>query len=141
MKNGHYKLMSKGEEKVAEILKSHGVQFIREYTDKSLKYYGNPLRIDFAIVKDFSLSPQIFIEFSGEQHYYYVGKFYKCSSDFKKAKERDRVKIKWCLQNGYKLIIIPYWELENLTYEKIFNTPAWVAKSKWHYDKSVPPKK
>lgn len=131
--------MSKYEDKVAKLLNENNVSYFREYVVPKCTHNGNPLRFDFAIVGDFG-APYTFIEVNGEQHYKYISKFYKTKSQFKTAQERDRIKIKYCLLNRHKLIIIPYWEIESLTFEKIFNTEDWIAKSKFHNDRIKVPK-
>jgi len=54
-------------------------------------------------------------EYNGRQHYEAIS---FCSSltqeqindNFEQQKERDKLKIKLCKENGVKLIVIPYWE-------------------------------
>jgi hypothetical protein len=68
-----------------------------------------PLPFDF-FVKD----SKILIEFQGLQHFEPVdfGGDYK--SEFKKIKKRDKIKKDWCKKNKYKLISIPYWDIEKI---------------------------
>ena len=61
------------------------------------------------------------IEVDGRQHYEYIKYFHKNYSGFLRSQERDRVKNKFALINNIPLIRIPYWDLDTLTFEKIFN--------------------
>lgn len=129
--------MSKGEEKISSLLKSAHISYEREYTFSNLKHNGNLLRFDFAILS--GGHPIKLIEYDSEIHFQRVNYFHKTNSEFKQAQERDRIKNKYCLLNNIPLIRIPYWELENLTYEKIFNTPSFIVKNKFHNDYLTPP--
>jgi len=35
------------------------------------------------------------------------------------------------------LIRIPYWDLEDLTLQKIFNEPSYLVKNKYHIDELI----
>ena len=65
--------MSKGENKIIDILNRAGVRFEREKTFSDLR--GGKFRYDFYIPNAHGANS--IIEFNGEQHYEYVGKFYK----------------------------------------------------------------
>ena len=58
------------------------------------------------------------IEYQGQQHYHPVEVF-KGESGFKLRQKYDKIKKDFCINNGIKLIEIPYWEYENI--EKILN--------------------
>lgn len=74
-------------------------------------YYNKHKFIEFDCYnKDLKLA----IEYNGEQHYKYVSKFHKTEKDLKCQQLRDKNKIKYCLNNNIKLIIIPYTENKNL---------------------------
>lgn len=129
--------MSKGEEKISSLLKSAYISYEREYTFPDLKHNGSLLRFDFAIIS--CGRPIKLIEYDSEIHFQRVKHFHKTNSEFKQAQERDRIKNKYCLLHNIPLIRIPYWELENLTYEKIFNTPSFLVRNKFHNDYLMPP--
>lgn len=60
---------SKGEEVIGNLLKQHGINFIREFTFKDLlSKNGYNLRFDFAIVNNFGEVIQL-IEYDGSQHF------------------------------------------------------------------------
>jgi hypothetical protein len=65
--------LSKGETKIVDILNRERVRFDREKTFSDLKH--GKFRYDFYF-RDVQGTDCI-IEFNGEQHYQYVGKFYK----------------------------------------------------------------
>lgn len=126
-------MMSKGEEKVVEILTKHKIPFEREYSFPGLVGYKQvPLRFDFVI---FNNKHQILacIDFDGKQHYEFVKFFHKTQSGFKKQQEWDRRKNKYCLMHNIPLYRIPYWQLEDLTFEKIFS-PINRVTNKYHID-------
>jgi len=58
------------------------------------------------------------IEFHGGQHYFPV-EFWGGEKSFKERQNRDRIKEKYCKDNNFPLIVIPYWELNNI--DNIFN--------------------
>ena len=128
--------MSKGEEKISSLLKTARIYYEKEYTFSDLKYKGALLRFDFAIIS--GSIPIKLIEYDGEQHFHYVKKF-GSYSDFKHMQENDRRKNAYCLRNGIPLIRVPYWDLEKLTYNSLFNTPSYYVSSKFHNDLLRPP--
>lgn len=130
--------MSKGEEKISSLLKSAHIAFKREYSFPNLKsYQGILLRFDFAIFIENSL--YCLLEYDGEAHFQQINHFHKTQSDFRRAQERDRIKNKYCLLNNIKLIRIPYWEIQNLTINSLFNTESFIVTSKFHNDLLRPP--
>ena len=125
--------MSKGEEKVAQLLRQGGLFYKREVSFLDLKNYGgHPLRFDFAVYKNGKL--MCLIEYDGEQHFKQVKKYQKTIVDFRKTQERDRRKNAYCLAKGIPLIRIPYWDYEILTLSKIFTDTRYRVKSKFHSD-------
>ena len=65
--------MSKGENKIIDLLNASRIRFEREKTFSDLRH--GKFRYDFYIKNLYSAD--CIIEFNGEQHYEYVGKFYK----------------------------------------------------------------
>lgn len=124
---------------IAGLLRKNKINFSVEKTFDDLKSHkGKLLRFDFAIY-DEENNLKCLIEYDSEIHFQRVNHFHKTNSEFKQAQERDRRKNKYCLINNIPLIRIPYWKLENLTYEKIFNTPSFLVKTKFHNDLLRPP--
>ena len=122
--------MSKGEEKIVNLLQKGRYKFEREKRFSDLK--KGLYRFDFYVVGGRAIPCAI--ELQGAQHYRFVSKFHSSRADFKAAQERDRRKISYCLSHGIPLYIIPYWELDNLrTATDLFN-PRFRATSKWKND-------
>lgn len=76
---------------------------------KSKPFYPNKMELD-GYNKEIGLA----FEYNGEQHYYHVPFFHPKNEDFEKRKQYDRKKQKLCKENDITLIIIPYWEKDNL---------------------------
>ena len=122
--------MSKGEEKIVNLLQKGRYKFEREKRFKDLK--RGLYRFDFYVVGGRAIPCAI--EYQGEQHYQYVDKFYSSRAEFEAAKERDRRKISYCLAHNIPIYIIPYWELENIhTAADLFNS-RFRATSRWKND-------
>lgn len=122
--------MSKGEEKIVNLLQKGRYKFEREKRFKDLK--RGLYRFDFYVVGGRAVPCAI--EYQGEQHYQYVDKFYRSRAEFEAAKERDRRKISYCLAHNIPIYVIPYWELENIhTAADLFNS-RFRATSRWKND-------
>lgn len=116
-----------------EILKQNRISFKREASFKDLNgLKGIPLRFDFAIFKNNKII--VLIEYDGIQHFKFTKHFHKTIFDFKKAQEWDRKKNSYCLVKGIPLIRIPYWDLDNLTFETLFSNQDYRVKDKFHND-------
>lgn len=125
--------MSKGEKKIAILLQQAHIKYKQEYSFEGLYGINNrhPLRFDFVIF-DKQNKVAACLDFDGRQHFTYVPYFHKTPIAFRRQKEYDIRKNKFCLKNKIPLIRIPYWELENLTLQKIFNTPEFIVKTPNH---------
>lgn len=125
---------SKGEQKIINLLRRGGIGFEREVSFEDLTGSGrNLLRFDF-VIYDGNHRPRICIEYDGKQHFEYTPYFHKNIFGFKKQQEWDRRKNKYCLMHNIILIRVPYWDLEDLTLKKLFNTPEYVVTNKYHND-------
>ena len=91
--------MSKGEDKIVDLLNQSGIKFQREKSFSDLKH--GLFRYDFYI-PNLDGCPVI-IEFNGEQHYHFVSKFFRTRRDWQKAQEHDRRKISYALANKIKI--------------------------------------
>ncbi len=71
------------------------------------------LPFDFYITK-----LNLYIEYNGEQHYRPVQfggmPIEKAKDRFVSQKNRDGIKKKYCYENNLSLLIIPYWEKDNI---------------------------
>ena len=95
---------SKGENLVNEILSSYNISYTRQYkfsdcTNNAIGRYCRKLPFDF-YVPIYNTT----IEFDGQQHFIPVFG----EEEFKRLKKTDKLKDKYCEQNGIKLIRIPY---------------------------------
>ena len=125
--------MSKLEDKVANILNTHNIKYLREYSFPDLVGLKNtPLRFDFAILKENKIL--LLIEIDGEQHFKFTKHFHKTTLDFMKAREWDRKKNSYCLVKRIPLIRVPYWDLDKLTFNSLFSNPNYRVKDKYHND-------
>jgi len=119
--------MSKGEEKVADLLNKKGIKFEREKTFEDLR--GGKYRFDFYIPSRNSI-----LEFNGAQHYQQIPIYFKNRTEFHKAQERDRRKISYCLANKIYIYCIPYWEIEDINCAEDLFQNKFLARSKWKND-------
>lgn len=116
-------ITSKGEEKIKQLLNSAGIKYdydvpFSELTDK----YGRRLRFDFIIYKNNGEIDR-FVEFDGKQHYNGPDtEYWGHSTDtLQTIQEKDKIKNQFCYENNYKLIRIPYYDLNKFTLEDIFS--------------------
>ena len=99
--------ISKGEELIKKYLDDNNIKYIREYIFKDCKDI-HPLPFDFYIS-----SLNILIEYDGEQHYNAIDHF-GGNKRLEITKNHDLIKTKYCKENNYNLIRIPYWEKDNI---------------------------
>lgn len=125
--------MSKGEEKIAELLKQARIIFCREKSFSDLKH--GLFRYDFYI-PNLDGGPAI-IEFNGEQHYHYVKHFYHTPREWRKMQEHDRRKISYALANKIKIYIIPFWEIDKITTARQLFNDKYLARSRWKNDEEA----
>ena len=103
--------MSSGEQEVARVLDKYNIEYDIQYRFDDCK---NILTLPF----DFKLKKKgrpICIEFDGDMHFKPRGT--DTIEYFIQRKINDGLKNEYCLNNGIKLIRIPYWETQNI--EKI----------------------
>src|SRR5262249_10502785 len=94
---------SKGEKTIARILDKTSVLYKRQARFLTCRN-TRALPFDFHILRS-----KVLIEYHGEQHYHPV-KPWGGKRAFKTLKHRDGIKRRWAKRNGYRLIVIPYWE-------------------------------
>lgn len=130
--------MSKGEERIAQLLTHEGYKFQREYIIPQVKG-KQPLRYDFAVLaRDGTL--ECLIEFEGRQHYEFTPHFHENRQAFARYQEHDRIKISACLARRIPLYVIPYTDEEKLLCAHDIFNPIYLPKSKWHNDYHNPTK-
>ena len=96
---------SKGEKRVAEFLDDKNIYYIIEHKFPNCKNIRE-LPFDFFLPNN-----NICIEYDGNIHY---KDKYNNPKEFKKVQKRDKIKTKYCKDNGIKLIRIPYWDYDNI---------------------------
>ncbi|MBQ2176332.1 MAG: hypothetical protein II453_15150 [Alphaproteobacteria bacterium] len=106
-------LRSKGEFEIETLLKQHNVEFQREYSFSDLVDV-NPLRFDFAIIKNSQVV--CLIEFQGEQHWSKSNGFYNES-----IVVHDLLKKKYCESHNIPLYLLYYKDhkQEQVTWEEL----------------------
>jgi ssDNA-binding Zn-finger/Zn-ribbon topoisomerase 1 len=101
---------SKGETAIAQWLKAKDIYYEIQYKFDDCKYKKR-LPFDLAIFKKDG-SPFI-IEFHGIQHYEIVDIF-GGEKGFKSRQKRDKIKEQYCEKNYIPLLVIPYWDFDNI---------------------------
>lgn len=97
-------IKSYAEEKMEEILKSYDIPFKREYKLDDCRD-KLPLPFDFAIFNDCNELVGL-LELNGQQHYIEGG--WNTKAHLQYIQKHDKIKHKFCLQNGIPLLVIPY---------------------------------
>jgi len=113
-------MASRGEIKIQEVLEMNQIRFEREYIFPELvSSSGRPLRFDFAVFDDSGVIDYL-IEYQGEQHYTSVDHF-GGQRHLQRQKYNDLKKREFCYKYNYPLVIIPYWDYEEIDYDYIYN--------------------
>ena len=100
---------SKGELSIRKCLDNFKIEYIPEkYFPKCESQY--PLFFDFYLPNH-----NICIEYDGIQHFEPI-EYWGGVKAYKSNINRDKIKNKYCYENGIKLIRIPYWEKDNIEY-------------------------
>lgn len=112
--------ISRGEQKIIEILDNNQISYIREYKVPEL----GKKRFDFALLDQNNKIFRI-IEFDGEQHF----KETKWKREkLKRTQQSDKEKNEYALLHNIPLVRIPYWELKNLTLEMLLSNKFLVKE-------------
>lgn len=104
---------SQGEYLIEQLLIQHNIPYIKEF--QAFKYNDTGYFARF----DFYVNNEYFIEFDGKQHYETNERWWNTSNLVEEYKRRDNIKNDWCKQNNIPLIRIPYYHLNDLTYNDI----------------------
>lgn len=107
------RLYSNGERKIKTILDANNVFYLTEYSFKDCvnPKTGKRLRFDFYLPNS-----NMLIEFDGEQHYKSTGGWNNKKA-FKERVIRDSIKDLYANEHHIKLLRIPYWDLNKLSYQ------------------------
>ena len=117
-------MSSNMEVKIHNILTDYGIPFEEGYEfDDLIASSGRHLRFDFAVfTEDGELD--FLIEAQGRQHYTAVGKF-GGKQGVGRQKYNDIQKRKYCLKNNIKLICIPYYDEDKISYDYIMRAAGY----------------
>lgn len=101
---------TKGEAMIEGFLDKSGIEYIKEYKLPNISLFCDRryLLADFFLPKGNTI-----IEYNGQQHYHPVSIF-GGEESFLSQQERDITLRQYCLENGIKLIEIPYSERDNI---------------------------
>ena len=115
---------SRGEIIIEEILREAGFVFTMEQAFEVLNSpNGRPLRFDFCVFDDDG-NVDFLIEYQGKQHYEPSSKF-GGKRGFYQQQFNDKNKRRFCALNGYKLIEIPYYDENLITYDYIMEKAGY----------------
>lgn len=132
--------LSKGIQHIVNILNANCVRFQLEYTFPDCRsHYNKPLPFDIAVFDATGTKLLLLIEYDGEQHFSRIPKFAKTSRDYLAAKERDRIKNKYCLMHKIPLYRIPFWEIGNIGALLDITQDKYKVRDKYHNDRLSPP--
>jgi len=108
--NNWIKIDQKDFNKLSEIDKINNIYYIpQKEFDGLLGLKNGNLSYDFYIPK-----LNLLIEFHGEQHEKYIKGFHKSYEEFEKQVEHDRRKLKYANINNINLLIIWYYDFDNI---------------------------
>ena len=115
---------SRGEIKIEDILSLAGLNFQEEYSFPDLiSSSGRPLRFDFVVFDDEG-GIDFLIEYQGIQHYEAKSKFGGAKGLYQQ-KYNDAQKRKYCIEHGYTLVTIPYWDESIIDYDYIMRAAGY----------------
>lgn len=107
------KTLSKGEDRIKELLIEAKINFIQEKTFDTCRYPETNALLRF----DFYVDNSYIIEFDGIQHFQSLG--WHTEEKLSNLKARDKYKNDWCKKNNIPIIRIPYTKLSTLTVEDL----------------------
>lgn len=111
-------LSSNGEIKIHNILTEYGIPFEEEYEfDDLMSSSGRKLRFDFALFDDDG-DLECLLEFNGIQHYKAI-KHFGGARGLRHQQYNDNLKRQYCLKHNYKLVTIPWYDEDRITYDYI----------------------
>lgn len=111
---------SRAQIKIEDILNEAGLNFKEQYSFPDLVGQGgHALRFDFAIFND-NDELQFLIQYQGIQHYKPKSVFGGMSG-LRKQQFYDMQKRQYCKKHGIKLVLIPYWQENQISYDYIMN--------------------
>jgi hypothetical protein len=103
---------SSGEAIISNILIQKKINFKRQFKINTCKNI-RALPFDFAIF-DNNNNLKLLIEFQGQQHYRGDAFNFSKPDSLEKIQKRDKIKVDFCEVNKIPLLIIPYYEKDNI---------------------------
>lgn len=104
--------ISNGEREMISILEKLNIKYVQQYSIPGC-IYERKLKFDA-----FDIENIVAFEYNGEQHYRPVDFASKgekwANQQFELTKNRDAAKIEYCKNHKIPIIIIPYWEKDNM---------------------------
>jgi hypothetical protein len=100
--------LSKGEMIIDSFLQENSISYERQYKFKKC-INKKQLPFDFFIPDE-----NLCIEYNGKQHYEKVD-FFGGEDGFNYTRNNDQLKKQYCDDNNIRLLIIPFWEKENIS--------------------------
>ncbi len=102
---------SKGEKEISKTLKSLDINFIEQKTFNEClnNKTGRFLKFDFYVP-----CKNLLIEYDGEQHFKSID-FFGGTKELENRQNLDKIKNRYAIDNGFKLLRIPYYEKENIS--------------------------
>ena len=107
-------LLSKGEEKISNILTENNIPFEKQKSFNTCIFEDTKRYAKF----DFYVNNEYLIEFDGIQHFQ-SDKGWNTKEKYDALVKRDEFKNNWCKENNIPLIRIPYTQLNSLTLEQL----------------------
>ena len=104
--------ISRGEFKIAELLKSYNIPFTTEHSFETCVNPKTNKKLRF----DFFVNNSYLIEYNGKQHYHEEDGWNEPLEDIQ---YRDNIKIEWAKKHNIPLIIIPYTKYDTLTIDDL----------------------
>ena len=126
-----------GEKNIDNILKENQINYIKEYTENSLKTEDlqHQYRFDFAIIKDNKILR--LIEFDGEQHFLEGRGTWDKKDSLELRQQRDQEKNNWAKEHDIPLVRIPYWKRDNITLDMLLGDQYLITFPEQIFEKPV----
>lgn len=114
---------SRGNEKIAKILRNANIGFIPEYSPADME---GRKRFDFAVLENNKVA--YFIEYDGILHSTYSNSGWDTEERFQKTRNSDKAKNEYCKANQISLIRIPYTRFDSLVLnDLLLKTTAYLV--------------
>lgn len=103
--------ISKGEDKIAFLLRANDIPFVQQYIFDTCRFEDSSYPAKF----DFYVNNSYLIEYDGSQHFEARDSGWNTTENLVKTQQRDKYKNQWAKQNHIPLIRIPYTRYKDLS--------------------------